>query len=573
MYFDAFTVAALVDELMDTIVGGRVQDVRDVDATGIGLEIYANHQRHYLYMSADQHTPRVHLVSDKLRRGLHKPTQLGLVFRSYVDGGLVTHVSQPPWERILHLDIEGPKGDVTIIIEPMERRSNILLVQEGRIVDCMRRVGPEDNRYRLSLPAHDYMPPPPMTGKRDPFTLSFDDLQGMFDQNDDPKRKTFSLLSSRLLGMSPLLAKEIVYRALGDDSVKSSDADVNAVYETLLQLIEPLKNRDWQPGIAGTDSLLEAFSVYPLEHINAWRLVESISVALESYYGAPVGEDAYNAAKKPVQAAIEDAKGRLQGKLASLQSGLKDDSEREILKQSGELILAYQYTIQSGQTELRAQYAMDAPELVIKLNPQLSPMDNAQQYFKRYNKAKSAQDDVPQLVVETQNELAYLDQLEVDLQHATNWPEIDDVQQALQSRGYWQGKRVKRIGGGGQSGPLKIVTKEGYVLWVGRNSRQNEQVTFKNASPQDLWLHARDVPGAHVIIRNDGRRITENVIEQAAAIAAYYSSRRSDGKVLVDVTRRKYVRKIQGAGPGMVTYRNEETRTVEPQDEKAFARP
>ncbi len=127
---------------------------------------------------------------------------------------------------------------------------------------------------------------------------------------------------------------------------------------------------------------------------------------------------------------------------------------------------------------------------------------------------------------------------------------------------------MRRIGGGGRSGPLKLTTQDGYVLWVGRNSRQNEKVTFKNASGQDLWLHARDVPGAHVIIRNDGRRISETLIEQAAAIAAYYSAKRNDGKVLVDVTRRKYVKKIKGAGPGMVTYRNEETRTVAPQNEK-----
>ncbi|MBZ0293370.1 MAG: NFACT family protein, partial [Anaerolineae bacterium] len=155
MYLDAFTISALVDEFLDVIVGGRVQDAIDVDETGIGLEIYANHQRRYLYMSADLQVPRLHLVEDKLRRGLSQPKMVGLLFRRYVEGGIVTHVSQPPWERVIQIDVEGPQGDVTIIVEPMERRSNILLVQEGVILDCMRRVGPEDNRYRLSLPAHE----------------------------------------------------------------------------------------------------------------------------------------------------------------------------------------------------------------------------------------------------------------------------------------------------------------------------------------------------------------------------------------------------------------------------------
>jgi predicted ribosome quality control (RQC) complex YloA/Tae2 family protein len=197
-------------------------------------------------------------------------------------------------------------------------------------------------------------------------------------------------------------------------------------------------------------------------------------------------------------------------------------------------------------------------------------MENAQRYFTRYNKAKRALDDVPGLISQTKTELQYLEQLESDLTLATNWSEIDDVRQALQSSGYWKGKKTKRIGGGGQSAPIRHVTKDGFVLWIGRNSRQNEIVTFKKASGQDFWLHARDVPGAHVIIKFDGRRISETLIEQAAAIAAYYSSRRNEGRVPVDVTRIKYVKKIKGGGQGMVTYRNETTVIVTPQDDKSF---
>jgi len=566
MYFDAFTISALVDEFMDTIVGGKVQDVIDVDAMGIGLEIYQNRKRHYLYMSADTQTPRVHLVPEKLRRGLPKPTQVGLLMRNYVEGGVVAHVSQPEWERIIHIDVEGAKGEVTIIIEPMERRSNILLIQDGVILDCMRRIGPEENRYRLSLPKHEYTPPPPMKGRFDPFTVTYEELESIFEQNTDVKRKTFQILTSRLYGFSPLLAKEIVFRASGEIKQKATEADVDPLYAKLKEVIAPLKNREWQPGAAASGGVVDAFSVYPLQSIENWSETESVSEAASGYYGVAVGIEAYNEAKKPVKVSIRDAMGRLQGKLASLEDGLKDETEKEKLRQSGELILAYQYNLEAGQTELRAQYEVAAPELVIKLDPQLSAVDNAQRYFDRYNKAKRAQKGVPQLIEETKNELAYLAQLQSDLEMATNWPEIDDVVRAMLSRGHIQ-KKVKRIGGGGRTGPLKL-TYDGYVIWVGRNSRQNEQVTFKNANSQDLWLHARDVPGAHVIIRNDGRRIPEELIEQAAAVAAFYSSNRGEGRVIVDVTRVKYVKKIKGAGPGMVTYRNEETITVQPQNEE-----
>lgn len=573
MYLDVFTVSALVDEFLDTLVGGRIQDVLDVDETGIGLEIYANHRRRYLYLSADPVSPRLHLVSDKLRRGLTKPTQVGLLLRRYAEGGGITHVSQPPWERILQFDIEGPEGEIALIVEPMERRSNILLVREGVIVDCMRRVGPEENRYRLSLPAHKYVLPPPQTGKLDPFKLTPEDMIGLFDQPEDPKRKTRQVLASRLLGVSPLLAKEFLFRAGLDENQKVIDAEPERLLAGMQAIIVPLARRNWQPGIAEGDEGVAAFTVYPLESTANWRQVDTVSEALEAFYSTPVGEDAYNAAKVPVQAMLDDAQGKLRAKLASLERSLTDDAEREVLKQSGELILAYQYAIQSGQTQLKAQYDPDKPELVISLNPAQTPLENAQAYFTRYDKAKRALADVPRLVEETRNELAFLAQLTADLTMAANWPDIDEVRQALQCKGYWRGKAAKRIAGSGQSAPLKCVTKDGFVIWVGRNSRQNEQVTFGKGGGLDLWLHAHDVPGSHVIVKFDGRPIPELVVEQAAAIAAYYSTSRDEGKVLVDVTECRYVKKIKGAGPGMVTYRNETTRTVRPQRETEFDTP
>lgn len=570
MYLDAFTLSALVDEFLDTLVGGKVQDSLGVDETGLGLEIYNNHRRHYLYLSADPTTPRVHIVDDKLRRGVNKPTQIGLMFRRYVEGGIIQHVSQPPWERMIQIDVEGPEGEVTIVVEPMERRSNILLVQNDIILDCIRRVGKSENRVRVSLPGQPYVPPPPQVGKHDPFKLVVNELDALFSQSDDPKRKAFQVLSSKLLGISPLIAKEAVFRAHDDANLKASEADPDAIYQALQALIAPLKQRNWQPGVAENDGIVEAFSVYPLKHIAGWHPVETVSEAVAAYYGAPTGEEAYTAAKKPVFEEIAEAKAKVSAKLASLNRSMTDESEREVLKQSGELILAYQYTLQPGQTEFRAQYDLDKPELVIALDPKLTPLENAQRYFDRYNRAKRALDDVPKLIEQTSNELAFLSQLEIDLELAANWPEIDEVQQALQSKGYWRGKHIKRVGGGGQSAPIRVVTEDGYVIWVGRNSRQNELVSFKKASGDDLWLHAREVPGAHVIIKNDGRRIPESVIEQAASLAAHYSARRHDGKVPVDVTRIKYVRKIKGAGPGMVTYRNEQTRTAEPRDEKSL---
>lgn len=566
MYLDAFTLSALVDEFLDTLVGGRVQDVIDVDPTGLGLEIYSDRRRRYLYLSADMQRPRVHVVDDKLRRGVVKPAQIGLLFRRYVEGGIVGHVSQPPWERIIQLDIAGPEGEVSVIVEPMERRSNLLLVQNGIILDCMRRVGPDENRHRLSLPAHEYKLPPPQAGKLDPTTAQAEDLHGLFTAETDPKRKTQQVLSSRLLGISPLLAREIVHRAGGDANQPASQAQPDALWTALRELVEPMRQRHWQPGIVEAADGVTAFSVYPIQAQPGWHPVESLSAAMGAYYGAPVGEDAYRAAKVPVKAALDEAQVKLGARLASLDKSLTDESEREALRKSGELILAYQYAIQPGQTELKAQYDLDQPELVIRLDAALTPLENAQAYFTRYDKAKRALDDVPRLLGETRLELNYLQQLQTDLEFAASWPEIDEVQQALQAGGHWHGQTAKRMGSG-QSAPLKVVTAEGFVIWVGRNSRQNETVTFSKGGGQDVWLHARGIPGSHVVIKTDGRRIPETVLEKAASLAAYYSAARHDTRVAVDVTRCMDVRKIKGAAQGMVTYRNEQTRMVVPRGE------
>jgi predicted ribosome quality control (RQC) complex YloA/Tae2 family protein len=572
MYLDALTISALVDEFMDELVGGRVQDVLDVDFTGFGLEIYADRKRQYLYISADKQVPRVHVVGDKLRRGLHKPTQLGLMLRRYIEGAILTHVSQPEWERILFLDFEHPaEGEARIVVEPMERRSNILLLDDkGIIRDCVHRIGPEDNSYRLSLPNHEYKLPPPLVDRYSPYTITQEQIQTMLHSSETPdKDKLARLLPRFVLGFSPLVAREVAFRA-GDVEMRVGDADAAQLQQIIVDLTLPLQKRDWQPGIAGSDGMIEAFAVYPLRHIDNWRHMNSVSEAMTEYYGAAVGEEAYTQAKKPVHAAIDEAKAKYRAKLESLESGLKDQSEMEHLQQSGELILAYQYALKAGQTELVAQYNPDEPELTVKIDPELTPLENAQKYFDRYNRAKRARHNVPHLVDEARNEWNYILQLESDLRLAANWADIDDVIQALQIRGFLvQNKQVKRLGGGGRTGPMKL-THDGYVIWVGRNSRQNEQVTFKTANSDDFWLHARNVPGAHVIIRNDGRHIPDKLVEEAAAVAAYYSAKRDDSKVDVDITRCKYVKAIKGAGPGMVTYRNERTLTVEPHSEEIW---
>ncbi len=565
MYFDAVTIAALVSELDARLCGGRIQDSVQIDAESFGLEVYANHERHYLLLSANQQYPRVLLSAEKLRRGVQKPSPLGLLLRRYAEGARIDSIRQPLWERLIILSLDGPEGVFELVVEPMERRANLLLVRDdGIVADCVRRVGPEENRVRVSLPGHPYEPPPPQKLKRAPSTLTLALVSDMLDSA--PGEQTRQLLTKRVLGFSPLVAKEVVSRATGTPTTKAADTSPRALLAAIEELFGALDREEWAPGVVSDGSEVAAYAVYRLTHLPGWEPCATVSEALERYYGPLTGEGAYEAAKRPIAAALADARDRVQKKLESLERSLADESSLEHLRQGGELLLAYQYALEPDQRELKAQYEVDGPELTIELDPSLSPVENAKRYFEKYDKAKRSRESVPELIAAARQELDYLDQLATDLALATNWPEIGEVQAALQANGYWRGKPVGRPGGG-QPAPLKVTTDDGWVIWVGRNSRQNDLVTFDKGGSTDLWLHARGVPGAHVIIKAAGRDVPQHILERAASLAAYYSGARTEGRVIVDATLRKYVRKIKGGKPGMVTYRNESTVEVAPRSE------
>jgi predicted ribosome quality control (RQC) complex YloA/Tae2 family protein len=546
MYFDYFTTAALLDELKTTLLSGRIQDIIEMDEVSLGLEIYANHARHYLYITADPEQPRLHRVQEKLRRGVTVPSPLGLLLNRHIEGGQITAIRHPPWERIIIFDILTLDGAFSLIVEPIERRANILLVENEIIRECIRRVGAEENRVRQLLPGQVYQFPPPQQ-KLDPSLVTLNDLQAL-----DPQAKLAQVLTKNIHGFSPLLGREVAFRATGNINGKVSDTTPQNILDTLQKLILPLMKHEWQPGYVIEDEAVMAYAVYPITHLPHWRPAESLSGAMEAYYGTMSGERAYDAARAPIRKQIKLAENRLNGKLYSLKQQERAEDEIERLRQSGELLLTYQHYVQPQQTLFMASYDPNEEPLPIKLDPLLTPVQNAQRYFEKYEKAKRSRAALPDLILETERELRYLAQLETDLDLATNWNDIGEVQDALIAAGYWQGKRRRQTTSSGKSAPMRIMAEDGTIIWVGRNARQNEEVTFTKGSADDLWLHARGIPGAHVIIKSNGRRVAEAVLLKAAELAAYYSRGRGETAVEVMVTERKYVQKIKGGKPGMV---------------------
>lgn len=587
--FDVLTIAALADELASRLVGGRIQRILQIDDATIGLEVYAEHQRSILVASADSRNPRLYLSAQRLSADPDRVTPLLLLLRKYARGGRVAAVQQPPLERIMRLSIAKPfypdnrrkrddaptEDDETpselvythLIVELMGRRSNIILTDdEGRILDAIKRVTPDMSRVRPILPGRPYVPPPPREDVVDPRHLTAGALHDLL-RPAPPDEELAPLLVRHLAGFSPQMAREAVHRATGE-----ADAPVHAVAsrdgaaalaEAIKSVLAPLETGDWTPSVYLNEGRAVAFAAIPLDHLADAEVERfpTMSLAIERWLtlaGAPQPVAQAQRRDKLV-AQIRSARERTAARLRSLEEERARGEEGERWRTMGELIYAYLASIEPGQTELQVD------GLTIPLDPALSPSENAQAYFERYRKARSATENLPELIEATRTELAYLEQLETLAGFAEGMDQVEQVRQEWES---YRDQRPdappgKRRRQSEPKRPKPLRTARGDLIYIGHNGRQNDLVTFDIAGPDDTWLHARGLPGAHVIVRWAGPE-DEEVLLQAAALAAYFSAGRNATSVEVDATARRYVRKIKGAGPGMVTYRNERTLNVRP---------
>jgi predicted ribosome quality control (RQC) complex YloA/Tae2 family protein len=559
MQVDFLTVACLCDSL-DLLLGARVQQVLLPDDRSVCLELYAG-QRFHLLASADPQDARLLLVPEKPRRGVDSSTPMLLLLRKWVDGARLVELGQPDWERIVTLGFRGRTGNCDLVVELMGRHSNIILVgPDGIILAAVKHVDAQMSRFRTVLPGQIYQPPPapravPPTG------VSVAEWRHRLPlAPEDQKLQTW--LPGRFLGIGRQVARELAVRASGDADVLARATVPDRLHEAVQELFSPLNDGWWQPHVAWDETgSLVAYAPYEPRQFPRCEKTRNISEAIWRYYDQRGLTDAYAAARESVQARITNTRARLDQRLRRLQMEIVDQSEIEDLRIAGELLLTYQHKVVPGASEVQV-LDYSGEERSIDLDPTRTPVENAQVYFKRYEKRRKANERIPQLLGKVQAELAYLEQLEADLAFAESRPEIDAVLNLMAVAG-WVSKNRQTVERAAEPDRINI---DGYTILIGRNARQNERVTFSDASPGDFWLHARGLPGAHVIIKRGRKDIPEGVVEKAAALAAYYSrARGSAGKVPVDVTEKRFVRRARGRYPGLVTYRNERTLMVRPE--------
>lgn len=619
MNVDALTLYAIADELQALIGGARVEDVIQPTPQAVALQCWTGSRSLWLYVSAHPQLARVHLTAEKPRKLAAEPPPFVMLLRKYLEGCRIETVQQPRWERLVEIGFgrrsdSGPRGAapshmIWLIIEVMGRLSNILLRDEnGIILGSLRQVGPEVNRYRVIAPHEPYKYPPPQqrlfngqsVPRLDPESLTGEDLRLGAEggsKKSGAAARLWQILIEHVMGFSPLLAREVVFRALGEsETLVQTDAPWERVAEQARALASLRETRQWQPTLIEKPDthLPAAFAVYELQHYAGWprRSFERVNDLLDAYYRGAEWRDALQNTKADVARALQTHRERCLRKAELLAGDLAETKAGERLRLEGEVLLAFGNEITPGQTSLVIDNPFDMGDtpdkMMIPLDPQASAVENANQRFARYHKLRRAGQQIPEQIERNQLELAQLEQFATDLLLAETPAEVAQVRTEVAAAGYLRGKREhqpdRQKGGKGKAGKgakgqkggkqntagavLRRQSADGFVLLIGKNSRQNEEVTFREAGGNDLWLHARGVPGAHVIIKSGGREVPRQTLEEAARLAAYYSQARENSSVAVDYTQQRYVRHMKGGGPGMVIYERERTLSVPPIEEK-----
>jgi predicted ribosome quality control (RQC) complex YloA/Tae2 family protein len=581
--FDALTLHAVVDEIRARFGGGRIQRVTLTDEWTVVLELYARGERASLLISADPHAARVCLTQNRPERAAERVTPFLLLLRKYVRDGRLDSLSQPPLERVLELrvskrDDEGSASEVGLIIEVMGRRSNAVLTSlDGSIMDALRRASAEKNPIRPILPRRHYEPPPAQD-RRLPFALdTWDHLISLAAQN--PQGHLAELLGSELAGFSRLVAREVAFRATGSLTTPVSQVDWSVVFDVVVDLLGPIRGEGaWQPSVARFEGNVVAFAAYRLRHLEDRCDVEdvpSISEAVELGYAdreaaekqAGIPETA-NQLVRPMLDAIATRRSLVERRRNALARSRLAAGDPEPLRQIGQTILGYAWQIQPGQDRLIVD------DLDIRLDPRESPSENAQRYFKEYKRARDASRRVPPLVERADQEIRYLDEMDTMVRIADEPSRIRALREELRVGGILKDRAPQpvRKGRGYKAAPpkddgpspIRVPLLDGFVALVGTSAKANEHITFDVAGQDDVWLHARQRPGSHVIVRTSGQALPNRVLQRAAELAAFYSQGRTDSRVAVDWTPRKFVRRIRGGPPGLVSYINEQTVDVPP---------
>lgn len=553
MPFDGIVTKAVVEELAENLVGGRIDKIYEPTNSELVFTIRNNRTNYSLLISIHPSYARIHLTESEFINP-SEPPLFCMVLRKHLIGSRIEKIEQISLERIIAIDLRGKDeiGDSVehqLLIEIMGKHSNVMLIEKDtqKIVNAMKHIPPSVNRHRTILPGSTYVFPPsqdklnPLRDSEDTFIRKLDFNAGKLDRQ----------IVSVLMGFSPFIAKELVHRAhLGSQAKLEKE---------FIKLRNQLSSQQYE--FAMYENSREDFHVLPITYLPKKREFNSANELVDAFYANKAERDRVKQQVRDLTRLIQNELNKNKRKLKIHNETLKQSKEADKYQKYGELLTANMHLVSKGMKSIEVidYYDPEQKELTIPLKEDLTPSENAQRFFSRYRKLLHAKDRAAEEIQKTEEEIVYLESVLQQLEDARE-EDVEEIRMELEEEGYQKQrqKRKKKV----KPKPDQYTSSDGTVIYVGRNNKQNEYVTHKLAHKEDIWLHTLNIPGSHVIIKSS--EPSEQTLIEAAQLAAYYSKARDSESVPVDYTKVKYVKKPTGAKPGFVTYTEQKTLFVTP---------
>ncbi|URN83023.1 Rqc2 family fibronectin-binding protein [Acetobacterium wieringae] len=574
MAYDGVTLYHLIKEFKTLLIGGRIRKIYQPEIDEIRLLVNLGNQKKHLLLSANASNPRVYMT-EKIKENPSAAPSFCMVLRKYLLNGTIIDITQHETDRIMEISVTS-KNDFNeivirkLLVEIMGRNSNIILVDESmKILDSLKKVGSTSSRYRQILPGRDYVYPPENS------RLSFLNLDAnhlnelLSDYKDSSVEKFFV---QALLGISPNISREIAFRSGIDPQANVTDLSKKQkqfLCEAFTQIINEIRQKS-EPVIIYLGRKMVDFSTVDLHYLRSEHRYEaypSISEMLEAYYFMRDKALRFKTRAANLRQQLDILVRKNIKKLDNLQQDVDASHKNEKFKLYGDLITANIYAIEKGQevASLVNYYDPDCQTIDIPLKVNRTPAQNAQHYYKKYNKSKTALKHLASYVLETEEKIYYLESLVNSLDQSTELAELDEIRHEFlhsefNKKAISKEDKQKQL----PSKPLHYISSEGFHIFVGKNNYQNDFISTKMGKNEDCWLHVKDAPGSHVLIVAGGRFITEKTLLEAGNLAAWYSKSRGSSNVPVDYLEFKYLKKPSKAKPGMVIFTNQNTMYVTP---------
>lgn len=561
MSFDGMVTGAVVHQLSSLLTGGKIEKIYQPEADEIIMNVHAGRDNYKLYISSNSSHARIHLITETTSNPLN-PMGFCMLLRKHLQGGRITGIQQKDSERIVEIFVDtinelGFSVNKKLIVEIMGKHSNIIVVDiaSGRIIDSIKRISIDVNRYRQLLPGQQYVYPPSQ-GKVPYYGITEAQVEAFTENTGE---NTAKALMSNIQGISPLIAEEIVYQAGRREA---------SLFNVLHDFTEQIGSDAPSPRVyLQEDGTPFDFHLFPLSTISDYyqeMKFADISAAVSYFYSNKSSSNRIRQKSSDLDRAVGNSLDKLYLKKQRLSEDLLKAENSDIYRLYGELLTANMHQLRQGASQAEVLDYYTNENLVIPLDPRFSPIQNAQRYYKKYSKAKTAVTEKNIQLEEANADISYLESVLSYIEKASSIEEIEELRQELVEGGYLRRRKNSFKPNKSKPAPYQYTTSDGFRVLVGRNNKENDLLTFKTASGKDIWFHTKDIPGSHVILFTDGKGVTETAIFEAAALAAYHSKGRESENVPVDYTQVRHVKKPNGAKPGMVIFVDNKTVYVNP---------